>query len=195
MGCVWLEIRLLDAQRQQACSRFRLDTLDQVIRALDVDIFSVWPAVPAHLAEDRLESWRNEFRLGELVSVSASEGGALFWIAPPLSRSLLAWNVHETRLQRLMFWLDERPAHGTERLDTARRRLPGGCLSLVLEGPHRLGESRPFIEYYMELWARYILVAERPRRLDQPQPEDSGRSYSRRSTATGSILETPRLGR
>ncbi len=142
MGCVWLEIRLLDAQRQQACSRFRLDTLDQVIRALDVDIFSVWPAVPAHLAEDRLESWRNEFRLGELVSVSASEGGALFWIAPPLSRSLLAWNVHETRLQRLMFWLDERPAHdelhaGNE--DHNELDLGRSLWSLALVDGHRLG--------------------------------------------------------
>jgi len=94
-----------------------LDNLFRILGALDIDIREVWPVETAVTlaAEDRLQLERiQQFRLSEIISLSGSEGAALFVVKGEKCKLLLHQGLSDFLLDRLIFYLaDELPyPHG-----------------------------------------------------------------------------------
>lgn len=85
-----------------------LDNLFRILGALDTDIREVWPAETAttETAEDRLYLGRiQQFRLGEIVSLSGAEGAALFVVKDERCKLLLYQGLSDFLLDRLISYL------------------------------------------------------------------------------------------
>lgn len=87
-----------------------LDNLFRILGALDTDIREVWPAETAvpKAAENRLYLERiQQFRLGELISLSDTEGAALFRVQGDTCKILLHQGLSDFLLDRLVFYLED----------------------------------------------------------------------------------------
>ena len=87
-----------------------LDNLFRIMGVLDIDIREIWPAESAipEVAEDRLYLQRiQRFRLGEIISLSEAEGGALFSVKDQKCHLLVHQGVSDFLLDRLIFYLED----------------------------------------------------------------------------------------
>ena len=85
-----------------------LDNLFRILGALDIDIREVWPAETAvtQAADDRLYLNRiQQFRLGEVISLSGTEGAALFVVKGETCKLLLHQGLSDFLLDRLISYL------------------------------------------------------------------------------------------
>ncbi len=85
-----------------------LDNLFRILGALDIDIREVWPVETAvtQAAEDRLYLNRiQQFRLGEVISLSGAEGAALFSVKGERCKLLLHQGLSDFLLDRLISYL------------------------------------------------------------------------------------------
>ena len=113
-----LKVREIAAQAEMPFSSYasmeggfyniNLDNLFRILGALDTDIREVWPAETARTeaAEDRLNWGRiQQFRLGEIVSLSGAEGAALFVVKDERCKLLLYQGLSDFLLDRLISYL------------------------------------------------------------------------------------------
>ena len=87
-----------------------LDNLFRILGVLDIDIRELWPAESTlvEAAEDRLYLQRiQQFRLGEIISLSGAEGGALFSVKDEKCHLLIHQGVSDFLLDRLIFYLED----------------------------------------------------------------------------------------
>jgi len=99
------------ANMERGFYRISLDNLFLILGVFDADIREVWPAESAgtEAYDQRIYRRRiQQFRLGEIVSLSSAEGAALFRIRNSRCRLLLEQNLSDFLLDRLHFYLEEK---------------------------------------------------------------------------------------
>lgn len=87
-----------------------LDNLFRILGVLDIDIREIWPAESSltEATEDRLYLQRiQQFRLGEIITLSGAEGGALFSVKDEKCHLLVHQGVSDFLLDRLIFYLED----------------------------------------------------------------------------------------
>ena len=87
-----------------------LDNLFRILGVLDIDIREIWPVEAAitEATENRLYVQRiQQFRLGEIISLSGAEGGALFSVKDEKCHLLVNQGVSDFLLDRLIFYLED----------------------------------------------------------------------------------------
>ena len=87
-----------------------LDHLFRILGVLEVDIAEVWPVETAAVdsISDQLYLHRiQSFRLGEVITLSGAEGGALFTIRDGQSDVVMHQSLSDFLLDRLLIYLED----------------------------------------------------------------------------------------
>jgi len=130
-----------------------LDNLFRILGALDIDIREVWPVETAVTlaAEDRLYLERiQQFRLSEIISLSGSEGAALFVVNGERCKLLLHQGLSDFLLDRLIFYLeDELPyPHGL----WCKKTSQGKDFYFFMKGESCPEFLSKLIQKYLSIW-------------------------------------------
>ena len=159
-----VKIREIAAQAQMPYSSYasmecgfyniNLDNLFRILGALNTDIREVWPAETAvtEAAEDRLYLERiQQFRLGEVISLSGTEGAALFVVKGERCKLLLHQGLSDFLLDRLIFYLaDGLPyPHGLWFQKTSQ----GKDFQFFMKGESCPEFLSKLIQKYLSIWA------------------------------------------
>ena len=131
-----------------------LDNLFRILGALDTDIREIWPAETGttQAAEDRLNLGRiQQFRLGEIVSLSGTEGAALFVVKDERCKLLLDQGLSDFLLDRLISYLanDLPYPHGLWFQKTSQ----GKDFYFFVKGESCPEFLSRLIQKYMSIWA------------------------------------------
>jgi transcriptional regulator with XRE-family HTH domain len=131
-----------------------LDNLFRILGVLDIDIREIWPAesVLTEAAEDRLYLQRiQQFRLGEIISLSGAEGGALFSVKDEKCHLLVHQGVSDFLLDRLIFYLED----GVPYPDGQwfHKTLKGEEFHFLLKSESCPDFLSKLIRMYMAIWA------------------------------------------
>jgi transcriptional regulator with XRE-family HTH domain len=137
-----------------------LDNLFRILGALDTDIREVWPAETAmnKVEETRLYLERiQQFRLGEIISLSGTEGAALFRVQGDTCKILLHQGLSDFLLDRLIFYLEDGLPypHGLWFEKTSQ----GSDFRFFMKGGSCPEFLSTLIQKYLSIWAEVYLKA------------------------------------
>jgi len=130
-----------------------IDNLFRILGALEADITDVWPSEDAgsRALESPLYVRRlQEFRFGEILSLSRAEGGALFLIKDGRVSVLMAQSLSDFLLDRLALYMEDGREYGQGvwiRLSAGRQ-----TLALFLKAPSCPEFVRKMAEQYLPVW-------------------------------------------
>lgn len=145
------------SEMERGIYRIHLDHLFRILGALGAEIQEVWPIETAARSIDEGALYMNRinaFRLNEVVEWCDAEGGALFSVSDSRCRVLLAQDLSDFLLDRLIVYLQERLEyrHGL----WFQRRYRNESLHLFLKAencPHYVARM---IDHYLIRWCLYF---------------------------------------
>lgn len=142
------------ASMESGFYKINLDNLFIILGALDVDIREVWPAetLAGEVANESLFLQRvQQFRLGEIVSLSEAEGGAFFALKNCKCRVLLHQGVSDFLLDRLILYLEDDVFY-TEGL-WYRKKLDETIFYFFLKRQNCPDFVEKLLKKYLAIWA------------------------------------------
>lgn len=130
-----------------------LDNLFRILGVMGADIAEVWPAETTGADEANPVQLRRiqEFRVNEIISLTAAEGAALFSVHGQRSKVLLQQNLSDFLLDRLCLYIED----GREYNEGLWFRKELGTTSFIffLKGKTCPDYLRKLIGQYLVIWS------------------------------------------
>jgi len=132
-----------------------LDHLFRILGVLEADIRDVWPVETAGIegTSDRLYLQRIQtFRLGEILSLSGGEGGALFTVSEGQCTVLMHQSLSDFLLDRLILYLEDgrRYSHGI----WFEREYGDASYHFFLKGERCPEFVKSMVQRYLVIWSQ-----------------------------------------
>jgi len=130
-----------------------LDNLFRILGVMGADIAEVWPSETAAAEDANPIQLRRiqEFRISEIINLSAAEGAALFSVHGRRSKVLLQQNLSDFLLDRLCLYIEDGREYGDGLW--FRKDLGSTCFIFFLKGKSCPDYLRKLIAQYLVIWS------------------------------------------
>jgi len=130
-----------------------LDNLFRILGVMGADIAEVWPSETTAAEDANPIQLRRiqEFRINEIISLTAAEGAALFSVQGHRSKVLLQQNVGDFLLDRLCLYIEDGRDYGDGLW--FRKELGNTSFIFFLKGKSCPDYLRKLIGQYMVIWS------------------------------------------
>jgi len=130
-----------------------LDNLFRILGVMGADIAEVWPSETTAAEDANPIQLRRiqEFRINEIISLTAAEGAALFSVQGHRSKVLLQQNVSDFLLDRLCLYIEDGRDYGDGLW--FRKELGNTSFIFFLKGKSCPDYLRKLIGQYMVIWS------------------------------------------